>query len=278
MNRIQKEFLAIKKCAGIYLRYRKNPEEYAKNWVLEKKGKNYTDWYNNHRQKLTNYYNKFAGHDCFIIGNGPSLNKMDLTTLNNYYTFGLNKIFLIFQRVSLSLDFLVSVNPLVIQQSIDEFNKLKIPKFLSYVAADGIDTFDEFTHFIYTKGGLESSGDITKPINEGYTVTNVALQVAHFMGFNNVFLIGVDHSFKQQGNPNEKQVMQGEDVNHFDPNYFKGHQWQLADLEGSELAYRNTKFFYERTGRKIYDATVGGQLQVFEKIPFETAIAMARKK
>src|SRR5690606_19847487 len=111
----------------------------------------------NHRQKLTNYYNKFAGHDCFIIGNGPSLNKMDLTTLNNYYTFGLNKIFLIFQRVSLSLDFLVSVNPLVIQQSIDEFNKLKIPKFLSYVAADGIDTFDEFTHFIYTKGGLESS-------------------------------------------------------------------------------------------------------------------------
>src|SRR5690606_24197109 len=110
MNRIQKEFLAIKKCGGIYLRYRTNPEEYANDWLLEKKGKGYTNWYNNHRHKLAQYHNKFSGKDCFIIGNGPSLNKMDLQLLNDYYTFGLNKIFLIFKRVSLHLDFLVSVN------------------------------------------------------------------------------------------------------------------------------------------------------------------------
>ncbi|HEX7016195.1 MAG TPA: 6-hydroxymethylpterin diphosphokinase MptE-like protein, partial [Cyclobacteriaceae bacterium] len=278
MNRIQKEFLAIKKCAGIYLRYRTNPEDYANSWILEKKGRNYTTWYNKYRTRLVPFRDKFAGKDCFIIGNGPSLNKMNLEALNEYYTFGLNKIFLIFKRVSLDLDFLVSVNPLVIQQSIGEFNKLKIPKFISYVGAKDVGNFDDNTFFIYTKGGLESSGDLTKPINEGYTVTNVALQVAHYLGFKNVFLVGVDHSFKQQGNPNEKQTMHGEDVNHFDPNYFKGHQWQLADLEGSELAYRNTKFFYTRTGRKIYDATVEGKLEVFDKISFDEALLIAKKK
>jgi hypothetical protein len=98
------------------------------------------------------------------------------------------------------------------------------------------------------------------------------------MGFKNVFLVGIDHSFKQEGNPNEKQIMKGEDVNHFDPDYFKGNQWQLADLEGSELAYRNTKFYYERTNRKIYDATIGGKLQVFDKIQFEEALTLAQKK
>lgn len=61
-------------------------------------------------------------------------------------------------------------------------------------------------------------------------------------------------------------------------NYFKEHQWHLADLEGSELAYRNTKFLYDRSNRKIYDATVSGKLQIFNKIDFEKALSIAQKK
>jgi hypothetical protein len=232
MNRLQKEYLAIKKSAGIYLRYRKNPESYANNWMLERKGENYVEWFKNHRLRLLQYRNRYSDQDCFIIGNGPSLNKMDLSLLNDYYTFGLNKIFLIFSRVALHLDFLVSVNPLVLMQSIDEFNKLDIPKFTSFLGSQGLDGFDDRTYKIYTTGGVTASGDIMEPICEGFTVTNVALQVAHFMGFKNVFLIGVDHNFKQTGKPNEEQSMKDDDVNHFDPNYFKGHQWHLADLEG----------------------------------------------
>jgi hypothetical protein len=245
---------------------------------LKKSVDELSKWEKLFKPKLQEFRNKFAGKDCFIIGNGPSLNKMDLEVLNEYYTFGLNKIYLIFKRVNLELDFLVSVNPLVIQQSVDEFNKLKIPKFLSYMATKDIDGWDEFTHRIFTRGGLESSWEITRPINEGFTVTNVALQVAYYLGFSNVFLIGVDHNFQQTGKPNEEQKLEGDDLNHFDPNYFKGQQWHLADLEGSELAYRNTKFLYDRANRKVFDATFNGKLQVFEKIDFDKALQLAKPK
>lgn len=278
MNRIQKEWLALRESAKIYLRYRRKPEEYYNNWSLIKSNDDFTQWSKTFKPKLVEFRNKYAGNDCFIIGNGPSLNQMELERLNDFYTFGLNKIFLIFKRVNLKLDFLVSVNPLVIEQSVEEFNKLKIPKFLSYMAAKEIGGWDEFTHMIFTRGGLESSWEITRPINEGFTVTNVALQVAYYLGFSNVFLIGVDHNFNQTGKPNEEQKMEGDDVNHFDPNYFKGQQWHLADLEGSEVAYRNTKFLFDRSNRKIFDATLNGKLQVFEKIDFDKALAKAKKK
>ena len=48
---------------------------------------------------------------------------------------------------------------------------------------------------------------MTDEFSEGYTVTYYALQLAFAMGFQNVFLVGVDHSFKQTGKPNEKQRM-----------------------------------------------------------------------
>lgn len=98
------------------------------------------------------------------------------------------------------------------------------------------------------------------------------------MGFKRVFLIGVDHNFAQTGKPNESQVMQGDDPNHFHPDYFKGMNWHLADLEGSETFYMLAKHIYERSGRNIYDATIGGNLNIFPKILYEEALKTCRPK
>ncbi|MCK4793220.1 MAG: hypothetical protein KAV87_56340 [Desulfobacteraceae bacterium] len=43
------------------------------------------------------------------------------------------------------------------------------------------------------------------------TVKYVAMQIAYYMGFRRVFLIGVDHNYKAIGNPNEKQLLSGVD-------------------------------------------------------------------
>ena len=45
-------------------------------------------------QKLRSFKNKHLGERCFIIGNGPSLNKIDLNKFSNDVTFGSNAIFL----------------------------------------------------------------------------------------------------------------------------------------------------------------------------------------
>ena len=53
--------------------------------------------------------------------------------------------------------------------------------------------------------------------------------------------------------------------------YFgKGFRWQLPDLDTSELAYLRARRAYESAGRRIVDATVGGQLDVFPKVDFDS--------
>jgi hypothetical protein len=202
---------------------------------------------------------------------------MDLPPLNDYYTFGLNKIFLLLDRVDLNLSYHVAVNPYVIKQSIKEIESLTCPSFLSYRVARKLVEPKPHIHFIAT--GLDDhvfKEDIINIINEGWTVTFVALQLAFYLGFQRVFLIGVDHNFKVTGRPNEAQKMSGNDINHFDPNYFKGHEWNLPDLQRSEISYQLAKLYFEKDGREIFDATLDGKLNVFEKIKYEEALKQCR--
>lgn len=245
---------------------------------LHRKQKDYISWYYDERPKLFQFHNIHEGEDCFIIGNGPSLNKMDLSLLNDYYTFGLNKIFLIFKRVDLRLRYYVSVNRLVIEQSLDDIKKFTCPVFLSYPNSGAHRPTKDNIFYLFTKGGTDGfQKTITESIYEGGTVTYVAMQLAFYMGFRNVYLIGVDHNFVQHGKANSEQLMHGPDVNHFDPNYFSGMKWNLADLKSSELGYTYAKVNYDFHGRSVYDATVDGNLNIFEKVRFDEALTRAKK-
>lgn len=235
-------------------------------------------WYIRHAGRLERFRNCHAGEDCFIIGNGPSLRTMDLSPLAHYHTFGLNKIYLILDQVDLNLSYHVSVNPLVIEQSSMEFRSLGCQSFLSYKAARPVVGDDEYFQYLFTNAHCSFYGDVTRPIYEGYTVTYVALQLAYFMGFSRVFLIGVDHSFVVNGKPNEQQRLTGADQNHFHPSYFAGKDWHLPDLEASEVSYHLSRFFYQRDGRRIFDATVDGKLQVFPKISYDDALQSCGRK
>lgn len=212
------------------------------------------------------------GQRCFIIGNGPSLNRMDLSPLRDEVTFGLNRIYLLFPRIGFHTTYLVSVNELVIEQSAREIEPLPMPKFISWHARDDIRFTDDMMFVRDTfDGTLDFSKDPTRQIWEGATVTYVAMQLAYYLGFQKVILIGVDHSFVNTGDPHKIVVSGGADPNHFDPNYFgKGYRWQLPDLETSEQAYRLAREHFEADGREVIDATVGGKLEVFPKVDFQT--------
>jgi hypothetical protein len=246
--------------------------------IVDCTGLLYLKWHANHASRLKQFKNKHQGEDCFIIGNGPSLNSMDLTPLRRYHTFGLNKIYLLFDRVDLNLTYLIAVNKLVIEQSAHIYQNLPITLFLNYKNARGIINKKDNFHFVYTGAKSTFKPDITRKICEGATVTYVAMQIAYYMGFRNVFLIGVDHNFKVHGKPYEKQFMQGNDINHFDPNYFKNKEWQLPNLKTSQSSYNLAKYFYNKDGRKIYDATVNGRLNIFPKMSFEEALKRCKQK
>jgi hypothetical protein len=244
-----------------------------------KEGRMYLEWRRKYAKQLRKFKDIHAGEDCFIIGNGPSLNKMDLSPLKDYYTFGLNKIYMIFDKVDLDLSYLVSANEYVIEQSKEVFENFHCPLFLSYTASRGVVDDRPNIHRLYTLNTWSFYEDISQPICNGFTVTYVAMQIAYYMGFKRVFLIGVDHSFKQTQNAeNTTEVLKGEDENHFHPDYFKGMKWHLADVKGNEVSYHMADYFFVRDERLILDATVGGKLDVFPKIAYEEALSMAKKK
>ena len=239
------------------------------------KNKKYREWYFKHSSSLAKFHNIHKGEKCFIIGNGPSLNRMDLSLLEDIKKFGLNKIYLLFDRVDLNLSYHVAVNPFVISQAHKEIDHLECASFVSYLPSKELLKSSIHVNYIFTEGGARFfQEDITGLISEGSTVTYVALQIAYYMGFQEVFLIGVDHNFTCSGEPNEEQHLKGKDPNHFDEGYFQGMDWHLPDLASSEMAYCLARYYYTRHGRKIYDATVGGKLDVFPKISYEDAIAI----
>jgi hypothetical protein len=228
-------------------------------------------WRRQSVRRLQHYHQRHVGERCFIIGNGPSLKQTDLSKLKGEITFGLNRIYLAFDQLNFLPTYYVAVNDLVIEQCLSEILALPMPRFLSwrsrrfFTAAPDAQTI--FLHTTYS--GAKFATDARGRLWEGATVTYVALQLAYYMGFSTVILIGVDHSFSAQGKPNATVVSQGEDRDHFHGDYFgKGFRWQLPDLETSERAYRMAKSAFERAGREVLDATIGGKLQVFPKVDY----------
>ena len=227
-------------------------------------------WMQN-KTRLEAWRDRYQGERCFIVGNGPSLRKMDLDRLADEFSVGMNRIYLAFEESQFKTSVLVSVNDLVLEQCHQEMQELDIPKFLSWRARKFFKAGPE-TLFLDTDYTLPEnfSGDATGRLFEGFTVTYISLQLAYFMGFTTAILIGVDHNFATKGPANQVVTSEGDDPNHFAANYFgKGFRWQLPDLEGSERAYRMAKQAYQADGRTILDATVGGKLTIFDKVKFE---------
>ncbi len=231
-------------------------------------------WGRRSHQRLAALHNAHRGERCFILGNGPSLKRTDLSRLRQETTFGLNRIYLAFPQMDFTTTYYVAINHLVIEQCADDIQALSMPKFLPWGSRRHLgepqgDTI--FLDLVCRQRRPGFSRDARRPMWAGATVTFAALQLAYHMGFRQVILIGVDHSFASKGPAGKTVVSEGDDPNHFDPRYFgKGFRWQLPDLETSEIAYRLAREAFERDGREVLDATIGGQLTIFPKVDYES--------
>ncbi len=212
------------------------------------------------------------GERCVIIGNGPSLNRTDLSLLRNEVTFGLNRIYLKFAELGFGTTYHAVVNQLVVEQCTGDFSELSAPLFTTQPSRKHLSE-KENVFYLNKLVGPRFSTDLSKGIWEGATVTFVAMQIAYYMGFKEVILVGVDHNFVSKGPAHVEVESTGADPNHFDPNYFgKGFRWQLPDLETSEVAYNLAKEAFRLRGGSVIDATVGGKLTVFEKARLEDVL------
>ncbi len=222
------------------------------------------------RRKLKKLTNQYEGQKAVILCNGPSLLKTDFSLLKGTFTFGLNKINLLFNQSDFRPSCIVAVNSFVLKQNAIFYNKTDIELFLSAIGVNCIKSRPNVI-FINTWGGPPGfARDCSITLHEGSTVTYVAMQIAFHMGFHDVALIGCDHNYFTNGPPHEIVVSAKKDPNHFDSKYFAdGAKWQLPDLSTSELSYIQAYKVYKNAGRRIVNATIGGKLEILPRISIE---------
>lgn len=234
-------------------------------------------------EDLSALHNMFIGERCFIIGNGPSLNKHDLSLLENEYTFGVNSFYYKTRETGFRPTFYVVEDSSVMKENIEEIKNFYAPfKFFPTIyknlhPKDPNTFFFTMNRGFYEKSSLNYciprfSPDATKELYCGQSVTFINLQLAYFMGFTEVYLIGMDFSYvipeshKRNG---DVLLSDSDDPNHFHKDYFgKGKTWKDPKLERVGMNYRMAKIAYDSTNRKIYNATIGGELEVFPRVDY----------
>ncbi len=222
------------------------------------------------RNALRQLRNSQKGAEGFIVGTGPSLNNTALDKIDNRPSIGLNRLFLGFQHFGFVPDFLVCVNLLMIEQSGAAISQLPCTRIASWEGrrhlGQNVDTI-----YLRTTDSIAFSQRLMDTVSTGATVTYVAIQLAHWLGWRRVVLLGVDHNYDLEhheagSSPHQKVTRTQADRNHFHEDYMPaGKSWQLPDLVQSEMAYREARRAFEAEGREIVDATVGGKLRVFPR-------------
>lgn len=230
-------------------------------------------------RKLRSLENKFKGETAIIIGNGPSLNKIDFSLLQNKFTFGVNGIFYKSDELGdWKPTFYVVEDTAVMQENIMRIANYDCEYRFFPSLYKGMLKNDSTIHWFNMNRGFYDkssewyefprfSPDSSKRIFCGQSVTIINLQLAYYLGFTKVLLVGMDFNYEKVGDEiikGHKLISQSDDINHFHPDYFgKGKTWHDPKVHNVLKSYELSKLIYEQDGREIVNCTVGGKLEVF---------------
>jgi len=257
-----------------YVRVQKWPTE-ARAWLAEARWNCSADG-RAIRRRLDEMQNAYKGKRCFVIGNGPSLRSTDLRRLKSEVTIGCNGLFLLFNEMGFLPTFYTVEDHLVAEDRAAEINKIKgttkiFPRDLSYCLL--LDDDAVYVNFVRDYVGFPRfSARFDKVVYWGGTVTFLNLQLAYYIGCHEIYLLGMDHSYKVPSYATSDVIVSGEpDVSHFHPDYFgPGYRYHDPKVWRMEQSYVVAREFFESHGGKIYNATRGGKLEVFPRVDFDS--------
>ncbi|MBM9546998.1 DUF115 domain-containing protein [Leptospira sp. 201903074] len=229
--------------------------------------------------KYYRFKDKYKGLDCFIVGNGPSLIANDLTWLKEQkiISFGVNKIHLIYPQTDWRPDFYVCEDIPVLETILDTVNEQKdLIKFLMNIPGIKKDDKTIYINRIATEfTGMDFFLEPVPYLFCGQTVLYICLQLAAFMGFKRIYLLGIDFSWNfDEADPDKEgfSVLKG-DSPHFVPNYFqKGEKQYLVTKQHFDYMVRILHFakgILDNLGIEVINATRGGKLEVFPRVSIE---------
>ncbi len=256
------------------------------NYMLANRRIGRLEYFNPHFERIARFKDCHKGKRGFIIGSGPSLKIEDLDLLKNEITFACNKIYLAFDKTSWRPSYYSVVDSMVAGNNARKINKYDLVKiFSNSVRCNFIGKKDIYwlrdigSTKINNQLQFSFSTDLTEGANGGYTVIYTMLQLAYYMGLQEVYLLGLDFSFEIP-EPSTKKSPIGEtllygkgEVNHFHPEYrSKGEAWTMPRLDLQYQAFNCAKSAFEADGRVIYNASRQTRLDVFPRVTLQDVL------
>jgi hypothetical protein len=220
--------------------------------------------------------------ECLIVANGPSLKHTNIAMYDNAFIIGLNSIFL---HPYITPHVLVCEDHLVGEDRSQELNNLDssikiIPGYLTYcINPDELTIVLNHRPRISFPVDIDFSANVDEITYTGGTVTYTALQIAIGLGFKNIYLVGVDATYKVENVKKQNDYATGileslgNDPNHFNSSYFgKGYRWHDPNPLRMMQAYSVAKRYAEYHGINIINITRGGMLEVFKREDYQARV------
>ena len=115
------------------------------------------------------------------------------------------------------------------------------------------------------------SEDIAKRIYNSRTVVYTAIQIAVYMGFKEIYLIGVDHHFHTSMNSKGEIIVDHSAKDYFSDKYNEDKEnLYIPNTDLSTLSFIAAKEYADSHNVKIYNATRGGKLEVLPRVSFDS--------
>lgn len=236
----------------------------------------------NFSERILDFKDRHLGKTCYIIGNGSSLIADDLELLQNEFTFGVNKIFHIFDKTSWRPSFYVCVDNRALRECFNKVNNYTMPLFFDADICELRSSFESNVFPIlnrqrfyvnrFSKNRLPKfSDDCSNFIEAGETVVYNAIQLAVYMGFKKIILLGVDCNYSNVFDGRGKVINMSNEVAYFSKELDVKNE-NTANIIGQINAFRSAKIYCDAHNIKIYNATRGGRLEVFERVDLEQVL------
>lgn len=250
-------------------------------------------------QKNSEFKNKHIGERCFILGSGPSLKKEDLTILENEIVFSLNNLFVhdsfpkIMNDKKSKYHICAPIHPpQTSQEWINWFESMEsnIPKNVNLLF--GINTRDEnsyklieernlfkehkvnyyYAGLIFNKNKKKIDVDITKPIVGAETVSVYAIIIAIYMGFKEIYLLGMDHDYFLYDDESEMRIYKNaiHQKDEFKRKF--GDSFYIEEFKRQHSVFLKYDYLDKNSNSKIYNASDGGILKIFPRVKLKDVV------
>lgn len=215
--------------------------------------------------RLERYKNFYKNRRCFIIGTGPSLRMDDLDTLynNNEVCFSMNNIFRCFDNTKWRPQYYVVTDYEFIKDGQILLNVPEPTKLISdccqlFWERNQDDSILKFhTQYEMFQGKRPKfSSNFAQKSYLGATVAFACLQLAVYMGFTEIYLLGIDCSYLKNSSENYFYIQDTKDSLEHGTDYMV-------------MAYQSAKDYADAHDIKIFNATRGGELEVFKRMEFD---------